>query len=126
MLEPEIEIGSVYHRLPKRIRAHASICFMALILHRVTRSRLKTAEAGYTPERALEQLQRMQHHRERLNGREPVTRVSTISMEQIEVPHAFGVEKPAAPAQLVLLWWDFLVENTSACERNCRIREGSI
>ena len=56
VLKSEIEIGPVYHRLPERIRAHASICFMALILHRVMRSRLKAADAGYTLERALEQL----------------------------------------------------------------------
>ncbi len=88
VLKSEIEIGPVYHRLPERIRAHASICFMALILHRVMRSRLKAADAGYTPERALEQLQRIQHHRVRLNGGEPVAGVSTLSTEQNEVLHA--------------------------------------
>jgi transposase len=103
VLKSEIEIGPVYHRLPERIRAHASICFMALILHRVMRSRLKAANAGYTPERALEQLQRIQHHRVRLNGGEPVAGVSTISTEQSEVLHALGIEKPAAPEQLALL-----------------------
>ena len=46
VLKSEIEIGPVYHRLPERIRAHASICLMALILHRVMRSRLKAADAG--------------------------------------------------------------------------------
>ena len=103
VLKSEIEIGPVYHRLPERIRAHASICFMALILHRVMRSRLKTADAGYTPERALEQLQRIQHHRVRLNGGEPVAGVSTLSTEQNEVLHALGIAKPAAPEQLALL-----------------------
>ncbi|KIN89305.1 IS1634 family transposase [Thauera sp. SWB20] len=103
VLKSEIEIGPVYHRLPERIRAHASICFMALILHRVMRSRLNAADAGYTPERALEQLQRIQHHRVRLNGGEPVTGVSTLSTEQSEVLHALGIEKPAAPEQLALL-----------------------
>ena len=103
VLKSEIEIGPVYHRLPERIRAHASICFMALILHRVMRSRLKAADAGYTPERALEQLQRIQHHRVRLNGGEPVAGVSTLSTEQSEVLHALGIEKPAAPEQLALL-----------------------
>ena len=29
VLKSEIEIGPVYHRLPERIRAHASICFIA-------------------------------------------------------------------------------------------------
>ncbi len=37
VLKSELEIGPVYHRLPERIRAHASICFMALVLHRVMR-----------------------------------------------------------------------------------------
>ena len=73
VLKSEIEIGPVYHRLPERIRAHASICFMALILHRVMRTRLRVANAGLSPERALEQLHRIQHHRIRLNGAEPVT-----------------------------------------------------
>lgn len=52
VLKSEIEIGPVYHRLPERIGAHASICFMALILHRVMRNRLRAAHAGCTPERA--------------------------------------------------------------------------
>ena len=54
-------------------------------------------------ERALEQLQRIQHHRVRLNGGEPVIGVSTLSTEQNEVLHALGIEKPAAPEQLALL-----------------------
>jgi len=41
----EIEIGPVYHRLPDRIRAHAAICFMALILYRVMRERLRARSA---------------------------------------------------------------------------------
>jgi transposase len=28
VLKNELEIGPVYHRLPKRIRAHAAICFI--------------------------------------------------------------------------------------------------
>ena len=43
VLKSEIEIGPVYHRLPERIRAHAQICFMALILHRVMRARSHAA-----------------------------------------------------------------------------------
>lgn len=59
VLKSEIEIGPVYHRLPELIRAHASICFMALILHRIMRTRLRAAQTGLTPERALEQLHRI-------------------------------------------------------------------
>lgn len=39
----EIEIAPVFHRLPERIGAHASICFKALIRYRVMRQRLKLA-----------------------------------------------------------------------------------
>ena len=103
VLKSEIEIGPVYHRLPERIRAHASICFMALILHRIMRTRLRAANAGVTPERALEQLHRIQHHRIRLNGAEPVTGVSSINTDQSEVLSALRVKKPVAPQQLTLL-----------------------
>jgi hypothetical protein len=103
VLKSEIEIGPVYHRLPERIRAHASICFMALILHRIMRTRLRAANAGLTPERALEQLHRIQHHRIRLNGAEPVTGVSSINTDQSEVLSALRVKKPVTPQQLTLL-----------------------
>jgi transposase len=103
VLKSEIEIGPVYHRLPERIKAHASICFMALILHRVMRTRLHAAETGVTPERALEQLRRIQHHRIRLNGAEPVTGVSSINNQQSEVLNALRVKKPDVSQQLTLL-----------------------
>lgn len=54
VLKSELEIGPAYHRLPERIRAHASICFMALILHRVMRMRLRAGNTGLTPQRALQ------------------------------------------------------------------------
>jgi transposase len=103
VLKSELEIGPVYHRLPERIRAHASLCFMALILHRVMRMRLRAANAGLTPERALEQLRRIQHHRIRINGAAPVTGVSSINDGQSEVLSALRVKKPSASQQLTLL-----------------------
>ena len=39
VLKSELEIGPVYHRLPQRIRAHASICFMALMSRAIQFSR---------------------------------------------------------------------------------------
>ena len=103
VLKSELEIGPVYHRLPERIRAHASICFIALILHRIMRARLRGSNTGLTPERALEQLQRIQHHRVRLNGGEPRAGVSTINTVQSEVFDALGIRKPTTPEQLTLL-----------------------
>jgi len=103
VLKSELEIGPVYHRLPQRIRAHASICFMALILYRVMRWRLKAAKADLSPERALEYLRRIQHHRIRLNAAEPVTGISAINSEQTGVLTALSVKKPIASQQLALL-----------------------
>jgi len=56
VLKSDIEIGPVYHRLPRRIRAHALICFVALILYRVMRMRLRAAGREGSPTRWLEEL----------------------------------------------------------------------
>ena len=59
VLKSDIEIGPVYHRLPRRIRAHALICFMSLVLYRVMRMRLKAAKRSESPTTLLEQLKRI-------------------------------------------------------------------
>lgn len=103
VLKSELEIGPVYHRLPERIRAHASICFMALILHRVMRMRLRSANAGVTPERALQSLKRIQHHRVTIGGAPPLCGVSSMTTEQHEVLTALKVKQPSQFTQLSLL-----------------------
>lgn len=103
VLKSEIEIGPVFHRLPGRIKAHAAICFMALILYRVMRLKLKAANHTLSPERALETLRRIQRHRIQLNGESPVEGISTITDEQARVFQALGVRRPAATQQLSLL-----------------------
>lgn len=103
VLKSELEIGPVYHRLPERIRAHASICFMALILHRVMRMRLRSANTGVTPERALQSLKRIQHHRVCINGAPPLCGVSSMTTEQHQVLTALRVKQPSQFKQLSLL-----------------------
>lgn len=103
VLKSEIEIGPIYHRLPDRIRAHASICFMALILYRVMRARLRVGETALSPERALANLRRIQHHRVILNGAQPVTGISSISKEQTAILSALTIKKPTLNTQLTLL-----------------------
>lgn len=103
VLKSEIEIGPVYHRLPERIKAHASICFIALILYRVMRQRLHAADAKTSPEKALAQLRRIQHHRITLNGSQPNAGLSTTSTEQDYVLAALNLTKPRLPEQLSLL-----------------------
>ena len=103
VLKSELEIGPVYHRLPQRIRAHASICFMALILHRVMRMRLRAANTGVTPERALQSLKRIQHHRVSINGAPPLCGVSCMTTEQNAVLAALKVNQPSQFKQISLL-----------------------
>ena len=103
VLKSELEIGPVYHRLPERIRAHATLCFMALILYRVMRMKLKAAKSPYSPERALARLRRLQAHRVRVNGQTPMAGLSTITDEPAQVFQALDIKKPTATAQLALL-----------------------
>lgn len=103
VLKSELEIGPVYHRLPERIRAHASICFMGLVLHRVMRLRLRAADTGITPERALQSLKRIQHHRVSLNGAQPLSGVSSMTDEDGQMFKALKVKQPTTNRQLSLL-----------------------
>lgn len=104
VLKSEIEIGPVYHRLPERIKAHASICFIALILYRVMRQRLSAADSDLSPERALAQLQRIQHHQIRINhAAQSIDGISRLSEIHDRVFAALKLKKPAQPQQLPLL-----------------------
>jgi len=103
VLKSELEIGPVYRRLPERIRAHASICFMALILHRVMRMRLRAGNTGITPERALKALKRIQHHRVSINGAEPLSGVSSISEDDSKMFKALRIKLPSQTQQMSLL-----------------------
>ena len=103
ILKSEIEIGPIYHCLPDRIRAHATVCFIALILCRVMRTRLHAGAAAMSPERALANLPRIQHHTVAVNGAQPVARLSNISKEQTEILAALAIKKPTPKAQLTLL-----------------------
>lgn len=104
VLKSEIEIGPVFHRLPERIKAHAAICFIALILYRVMRQRLSSADAPLSPERALEELQKLQRHQIRINQADrPVTGISRLSETQDRVFAALRLKKPTQPLQLSLL-----------------------
>lgn len=103
VLKSEIEIAPVYHRLPERIRAHASLCFMALILYRVMRRRLRQAGCDLSPEAALAELGRIQRHAVSIDNGAPLHGVSTIHPRQAEVLTALKIRKPPTHAQMNLL-----------------------
>lgn len=103
VLKSEIEIAPVFHRLPERIRAHASICFMALIIYRVMRLRLKLAGSPLSPESALAELRRIQRHTVSIDSAAPMNGVSTIHPMQADVLAALSIKKPSNNAQMTLL-----------------------
>lgn len=103
VLKSEIEIGPIYHRLPNRIHAHAAICFMALILYRVMRTRLRDSNTKISPERALAKLRRIQHQKVKVNDLEPIAALSNMTQAHTDILQALTVKKPTLPAQLTLL-----------------------
>ena len=103
VLKSEIEIAPVHHRLPQRIRAHAMLCFVALIVYRVMRQRLKLAKSELTPEKALAQLRRIQRHSVTINAGAPISGISTINAQQSNVFAALKLKKPSQDTQLTLL-----------------------
>lgn len=103
VLKSEIEIAPVFHRLPERIRAHASICFMALMLYRVMRQRLKLAGHEASPETALAHLRRIQRQTVTINDSAPISGVSTVNHEQAGLLAALKLKTPAPDTQMTLL-----------------------
>jgi len=98
VLKSEIEIAPVFHRLPERIRAHALICFLALVLYRVLRMRLKANSSPYSPERALEIVRRIQFHQVTLHQRQAAAGLTTLTPEQKELFNAVNLPEPNAKA----------------------------
>ena len=94
-LKSDIEIGPVYHRLPRRIRAHALVCFLALILHRVLRMRLKASQRPESPARLLEQLRRVQQQTARTADGQMLRGLTELGGLQKDLFAALGVARPS-------------------------------
>lgn len=94
VLKSDIEIAPVHHRLPERIRAHALICFLALVLYRVMRMRLKARGHSASPRTALDMLARIQRHSTKI-GERSIDGLSTTTPEQLELFNTLNLPKPA-------------------------------
>jgi hypothetical protein len=94
VLKSDIEIAPVHHRLPDRIRAHALICFLALVLYRVMRMRLKASGHSASPRTALDLLARIQKHTAHIGAR-TFNGTSTTTAEQLDLFDALNLPKPA-------------------------------
>lgn len=94
VLKSDIEIGPVYHRLPQRIRAHALICFMALVLYRVMRMRLKAAKRSESPSTLLEQLKRIHQQTVETSEGTTLTGLTEITPAQKSLFAALNLAPP--------------------------------
>jgi transposase len=103
VLKSEIKIAPVFHRLPQRIKAHASICFIALILYLVMRQRLRLAGTDMSPETALADLRGIQRHTVTIDSGAPIHGVSTLQPRQAQALAALKINKPTLDPQLTLL-----------------------
>ena len=95
VLKSDIEIGPVYHRLPQRIRAHALICFMALVLYRVMRMRLRAAKRSESPSTLLEQLKRIHQQTVETSGGQTLTGLTEITPAQKSLFAALDLTPPS-------------------------------
>ncbi len=90
-LKSDLMIAPVHHRLEKRIRAHALICFLALLVHRVMRMRLKQSGAAVSPATALRTLAKVQQHAVKIGTQEyrgttRNTEATVTLCEQLKIP----------------------------------------
>jgi transposase len=94
VLKSDIEIAPVFHRLPERIKAHALICFLALVMHRVLRMQLRDAKSPLSPQRVLQIAQRIQFHQVTLDGKGQACGISELDPVQREIFEALKLEPP--------------------------------
>lgn len=92
----DAEMMGVHVPFSERIRAHALICFLALVMHRVRRARLEAAGSECSPTKALKTLRRIQRHKVQIAGQnyEGVTKPNT---EQLALFDPIGVAIPQRP-----------------------------
>ena len=100
VLKSDIEIGPVYHRLPQRIRAHALVCFVVLILYRVMRMRLKANNRDESPSRLLEQLRRIHQQTVKAIDGQTLHGLTEVTSAQKSLFAALQLPTPT-PADLV-------------------------
>ena len=82
----------------ERIRAHALICFLALVLHRIMRSRLKASGSIHSPSRALQILRQIQRHTTRISGKR-YSGINRPNNDQMELFQHLEMEIPSPKPQ---------------------------
>lgn len=99
VLKSDIDIAPVHHRLPERIRAHALICFLALVLYRVMRERLRASGHPLSPRRALSLLRQIQKHKVEIDHK-PVVGTGRVQPDQHDLFKALRLTAPTENSAL--------------------------
>ena len=99
VLKSDIDIAPVHHRLPERIRAHALICFLALVLYRVMRERLRASGHPLSPRRALSLLRQIQKHKVEIDHK-PVVGTGRVQPDQRDLFKALRLTAPTENSAL--------------------------
>lgn len=94
VLKSDIEIAPVHHRLPERIRAHALICFLALVLYRVLRERLRASNHPLSPRRAMALLRQIQKHHVVIDHKS-VVGTGRVAPDQRDLFRALKLDAPS-------------------------------
>lgn len=94
ILKSHLEIAPVHHRKPQRIRAHTMICFLALVIQRIMRHRLRRHQLPLSPASALYQLKMIQRHSVKLGTGTNLTGVTALAPEQGQLFDALQVPRP--------------------------------
>ena len=94
VLKSDLEISPYFHRLPDRIRAHASIFLMALIILQ----RQNNHKTHYHQNALWRKLRRIQQHRITLNEK-TYWGISTLSDDQGELLNSLSVPRPTESRQ---------------------------
>ena len=70
-------------------------CFLALVLFRVLRMRLKAKNSPYSPNRMLEVVRGIQHHQVTLHRKQSAKGLTTLTPEQKDLFDTVNLPKPS-------------------------------
>ena len=93
-MKSSLDLRPVFHRVDRRIRAHVFLCVMALQIDRLIRMRLRRANIGTLPTRALETLSRHRTIQANIDGR-PYEGLTTATGSQLDLFKALEVPAPS-------------------------------
>ena len=91
-LKSDIQIVPVRHWIPNRIDAHGMVCYLALVLHRVIRSKLRARGVSNSVADVLRTLAQVKYVELSVN-KQGITELTKKTAEQLSSVHLFELDK---------------------------------